>query len=67
MPVKDITFDNMDTNINWEYVMLDTLNISFGEPHEEEINNEVEQEVEQATVIKSKQKDQENEELKDIA
>jgi len=26
LTVKDINFDEMDLSMNWEYVMLDTLN-----------------------------------------
>jgi hypothetical protein len=25
MSVKDVNFEEMDTSLNWEYVMLDTL------------------------------------------
>ena len=37
MPIKDINFDEMDTSLNWEYVMLDTIQFQTNTLHDDEV------------------------------
>lgn len=39
-PVRDINFNEMNTSMNWEYVMLDTL-VEMAIQQEEEAHNEI--------------------------
>ena len=67
--VKDINFDDMDTSLNWEFAMLDTLVLQDKNNNEDEVHNELQDENQQNVGGKQNpaQKDLEQQQLKDIA
>ncbi|EGR33096.1 hypothetical protein IMG5_061790 [Ichthyophthirius multifiliis] len=60
--VKNLNFDEMDTSLNWEYVMLDTLQFQGSTSNEEEGNPDIILDEQ-----KDKQKNPEQDQLQDIA
>lgn len=36
MPIKDINFEEMDSSMNWEYVMLDTFQFNHNNQNDED-------------------------------
>ena len=44
MEVKEINFDDMDTSLNWEFAMLDTLVMNDKQGNEDEGHNEIQEE-----------------------
>jgi hypothetical protein len=65
LPVKDVSFKDMDTSLNWEYVMLDTMNFGTGNANDDDANND--EENNQNNNRKDKDRDMEQENLRDIA
>lgn len=56
--VKNLNFEEMDSSLNWEYVMLDTLLFNKGNGNDEEGNGDNED-----TLNKQQQRDPEQEQL----
>ncbi|KAL4445104.1 hypothetical protein ABPG74_018832 [Tetrahymena malaccensis] len=60
--VKNLNFEEMDSSLNWEYVMLDTLLFNKGNGNDEEGNENIDD-----PLNKQAQRDPEQEQLQDIA
>lgn len=64
MAIKDLDIENMDTSLNWEYVMLDTLSFQTKKVQDEDQHQDI---IEEVNLQKTNENDPELEQLQDVA